>query len=88
MASINGEIRQVARETTAQQIAENTSGLLKDSTGQEMVDGLKLIAKRIAEQGSSFYYELRIEIESGSICRAVIGAKVREAVSAKWHSAP
>lgn len=81
MASINGEIRQVARETTVQQIAENTSGLLKDSTGQEMVDGLKLIAKRVAEQGSSFYYELRIEIETGSICRAVTGAKVKEAVS-------
>lgn len=81
MASINGEIRQVARETTVQQIAENTSDLLKDSTGQEMVDGLKLIAKRVAEQGSSFYYELRIEIETGSICRAVTGAKVKEAVS-------
>ena len=81
MASINGEIRQVARETTVQQIVENTSGLLKDSTGQEMVDGLKLIAKRVAEQGSSFYYELRIEIETGSICRAVTGAKVKEAVS-------
>lgn len=81
MASINGEIRQVARETTVAKIEESTAALLKDSTGQEMVEGLKLIAKRVAEQGSSFYYELRIEIETGSICRAVTGAKVKEAVS-------
>ena len=53
MASINSEIRQVARETTVAGIAENTSGLLQDSTGKEIVDGLKLIAKRVAEQGES-----------------------------------
>ena len=58
-----------------------TKPLFTDETGKEMVDGLKLIAKRVAEQGSSFYYELRIEIETGSICRAVTGAKVKEAVS-------
>jgi hypothetical protein len=58
-----------------------TKPLLTDETGKEVVDGLKLIAKRVAEQGSSFYYELRIEIETGSICRAVTGAKVKEAVS-------
>ena len=81
MASINSEIRQVAREITVAGIAENTAGLLQDSTGKEIVDGLKLIAKRVAEQGESFYYELRIEIETGSICRAVTGAKVKEAVS-------
>ena len=81
MASINSEIRQVAREATVAGIAENTAGLLQDSTGKEIVDGLKLIAKRVAEQGESFYYELRIEIETGSICRAVTGAKVKEAVS-------
>lgn len=81
MASINSEIRQVARETTVVGIAENTAGLLQDSTGKEIVDGLKLIAKRVAEQGESFYYELRIEIETGSICRAVTGAKVKEAVA-------
>lgn len=81
MASINSEIRQVARETTVAGIAENTAGLLQDSTGKEIVDGLKLIAKRVAEQGESFYYELRIEIETGSICRAVTGAKVKEAVA-------
>ena len=58
-----------------------TKPLLTDETGKEVVDGLKLIAKRVAEQGSAFYYELRIEIETGSICRAVTGAKVKEAVS-------
>ena len=58
-----------------------TKPLFTDETGKEIVDGLKLIAKRVAEQGSSFYYELRIEIETGSICRAVTGAKVKEAVS-------
>lgn len=81
MASINSEIRQVARETTVAAIAENTAGLLQDSTGKEIVAGLELIAKRVAEQGESFYYELRIEIETGSICRAVTGAKVKEAVA-------
>ena len=58
-----------------------TKPLFTDETGKKMVEGLKLIAKRVAEQGSSFYYELRIEIETGSICRAVTGAKVKEAVS-------
>ena len=81
MASINSEIRQVARETTVAGIAENTAGLLQDSTGKDIVAGLELIAKRVAEQGESFYYELRIEIETGSICRAVTGAKVKEAVA-------
>ena len=50
-----------------------TKPLLTDETGKEVVDGLKLIAKRVAEQGSAFYYELRIEIETGSICRASTG---------------
>lgn len=58
-----------------------TKPLFTDETGKAIVDGLNLIAKRVAEQGSSFYYELRIEIETGSICRAVTGAKVKEAVS-------
>ena len=58
-----------------------TKPLFTDETGKAIVDGLNLIAKRVAEQGSSFYYELRIEIETGSICRAVTGAKVKEVVS-------
>ena len=58
-----------------------TKPLLTDETGKEVVEGLKLIANRVAEQGSSFYYELRIEIETGSICRASIGPKLKEAVS-------
>ena len=31
-----------------------TKPLLTDETGKEVVEGLKLIANRVAEQGSSF----------------------------------